>query len=283
MPFCRYIHMNDAQRFTGRPLSRNIVSRGTQFAAPRSFGSFITSTPTARNLARHGAFRAIAPTRGPRRIPAPSARGLSPYKAPTAQDQVCLRATARGADSAEPSPGSASPPDYVASTRCTRRIPARSPTGKPGQSRSPAFPGKYQTRRCSRQTRSRLAPSEPSPGRCLPNATAQVYALAPTKGVFGTGTPSAVRIMSRVQPAQQIYFYGSSTEIARLSLLVSRPATAQEGHRAIQFRPTFLRTSTWSRIRNWARALGQCHSRFCSGTTLGDAADSETLPISDRK
>jgi hypothetical protein len=32
-----------------------------------------------------------------------------------------------------------------------------------------------------------------------------------------------------------MYFCGSSTEIARLSPLLSRPAAAHEGHRVIQF------------------------------------------------
>jgi len=53
----------------------------------------------------------------------------------------------------------------------------------------------------------------------------------------GIGTPSAARICCFVQPAQQMYFQGSSTEIVRLSLLRSRPAAAHEGHCATQFRP----------------------------------------------
>src|SRR2546427_400213 len=53
----------------------------------------------------------------------------------------------------------------------------------------------------------------------------------------GIGTPSAARICCFVQPAQQMYFQGSATEIARLSLLRSRPAAAHEGHCATQFRP----------------------------------------------
>src|SRR6266852_6602566 len=45
------------------------------------------------------------------------------------------------------------------------------------------------------------------------------------------GQPTARRIISFVQPAQQMYFRGSSMEIARLSPLRSCPASAQEGHR----------------------------------------------------
>jgi hypothetical protein len=58
------------------------------------------------------------------------------------------------------------------------------------------------------------------------------------------GRPSASRIISFEHPAQQIYFLGSSTAIARLSPLLSRLALAQDGHLAIQFRPTCRRTST---------------------------------------
>ena len=47
-----------------------------------------------------------------------------------------------------------------------------------------------------------------------------------------------------VQPAQQQYFRGSSTEIARLSPLLSCPCEAHDGQRATQFRPTCRLTST---------------------------------------
>src|SRR4051794_26644100 len=53
------------------------------------------------------------------------------------------------------------------------------------------------------------------------------------------GRPSASRIISFEHPAQQMYFLGSSTAMARLSPLLSRLALAQDGHRAIQFRPTW--------------------------------------------
>src|SRR6266478_6753666 len=46
----------------------------------------------------------------------------------------------------------------------------------------------------------------------------------------GIGQPTARRIISLVQPAQQRYFRGSSMEIARLSPLRSWPASAQDGH-----------------------------------------------------
>jgi hypothetical protein len=46
----------------------------------------------------------------------------------------------------------------------------------------------------------------------------------------GMGKPSWARICCFVQPAQQMYFQGSSTEMDRLSLLRSRPAAAHEGH-----------------------------------------------------
>jgi hypothetical protein len=58
------------------------------------------------------------------------------------------------------------------------------------------------------------------------------------------GRPSASRIISFEHPAQQMYFRGSSTAIARLSPLLSRFALAQDGHLAIQFRPTCRRTCT---------------------------------------
>src|SRR5713226_7632051 len=45
------------------------------------------------------------------------------------------------------------------------------------------------------------------------------------------GQPTARRIISFVQRAQQMYFRGSSMEIARLSPLRSWPASAQDGHR----------------------------------------------------
>jgi hypothetical protein len=56
------------------------------------------------------------------------------------------------------------------------------------------------------------------------------------------GRPSASRIISFEHPAQQMYFLGSSTAMARLSPLLSRPACAQDGQRAIQFLPTWRRT-----------------------------------------
>src|SRR5260370_19805097 len=46
----------------------------------------------------------------------------------------------------------------------------------------------------------------------------------------GIGQPTARRIISFVQPAQQMYFRGSSMEIARLSPLRSWPASTQDGH-----------------------------------------------------
>src|SRR5579862_691188 len=58
------------------------------------------------------------------------------------------------------------------------------------------------------------------------------------------GRPTASRIISFEQPAQQMYFRGSSTAMARLSPLLSRLALAQDGHLAIQFRPTCRRTWT---------------------------------------
>src|SRR5450759_2335305 len=58
------------------------------------------------------------------------------------------------------------------------------------------------------------------------------------------GRPSASRIISFEHPAQQMYFLGSSTAMARLSPLLSRLAWAQDGQRAIQFLPTWRRTST---------------------------------------
>src|SRR6202162_5445016 len=58
------------------------------------------------------------------------------------------------------------------------------------------------------------------------------------------GRPSASRIISFEHPAQQMYFLGSSTAMARLSPLLSRLACAQEGQRATQFLPTWRRTST---------------------------------------
>ena len=56
------------------------------------------------------------------------------------------------------------------------------------------------------------------------------------------GRPSASRIISFEHPAQQMYFLGSSTAMARLSPLLSRFACAQDGQRAIQFLPTWRRT-----------------------------------------
>jgi hypothetical protein len=56
------------------------------------------------------------------------------------------------------------------------------------------------------------------------------------------GRPSASRIISFEHPAQQMYFLGSSTAMARLSPLLSRPACAQDGQRATQFLPTWRRT-----------------------------------------
>jgi len=56
------------------------------------------------------------------------------------------------------------------------------------------------------------------------------------------GHPRAARIISLLHPAQQMYFCGSSTEIARLSPLLSRPDAAHEGQRVIQFLPAFRRT-----------------------------------------
>jgi hypothetical protein len=47
------------------------------------------------------------------------------------------------------------------------------------------------------------------------------------------GRPSASRIISFEHPAQQMYFLGSSTAMARLSPLRSRLAWAQDGQRAI--------------------------------------------------
>src|SRR5262245_56015933 len=53
--------------------------------------------------------------------------------------------------------------------------------------------------------------------------------------LFGEiGRPSALRIISLEHPAQQMYFLGSSIEMARLSPLVSRFTRAHEGQRAIQ-------------------------------------------------
>jgi len=46
----------------------------------------------------------------------------------------------------------------------------------------------------------------------------------------GSDSPTARRIISLAQPAQQMYFRGSSIEIARLSPLRSWPASAQDGH-----------------------------------------------------
>ena len=60
----------------------------------------------------------------------------------------------------------------------------------------------------------------------------------------GIGRPSVSRIISFEHPAQQIYFLGSSTAMARLSPLLSRLAYAHDGQRAIQFRPTWRLTST---------------------------------------
>ena len=45
------------------------------------------------------------------------------------------------------------------------------------------------------------------------------------------GLPNALRIISRVQPAQHLYLRGSATEIARLSPALSLPCAAQAGHR----------------------------------------------------
>src|SRR5438552_12634 len=64
------------------------------------------------------------------------------------------------------------------------------------------------------------------------------------------GRPTAARIISFVQPAQQQYLRGSSTEIARLSPLLSCPWEAHEGQRVTQFRPACRLTSTWSKILN---------------------------------
>src|SRR5262245_5169953 len=60
----------------------------------------------------------------------------------------------------------------------------------------------------------------------------------------GIGRPSASRIISLEHPAQQMYFLGSSMEMARLSPLVSLFAWAHDGHRAIQLRPHCRRTLT---------------------------------------
>jgi hypothetical protein len=47
----------------------------------------------------------------------------------------------------------------------------------------------------------------------------------------GRGEPTAARIMSLVQPAQQMYLRGSSIEIEQLSPLRSCPSSAQDGQR----------------------------------------------------
>lgn len=49
----------------------------------------------------------------------------------------------------------------------------------------------------------------------------------------GIGQPTAFRIISFAQPAQQMYFRGSSIEMARLSPLRSWPASAHDGHRVM--------------------------------------------------
>src|ERR1700757_811384 len=58
------------------------------------------------------------------------------------------------------------------------------------------------------------------------------------------GRPTAARIISFVQPAQQQYLRGSSTEIARLSPLLSCPCEAHDGQRVTQLRPICRLTST---------------------------------------
>src|SRR5882672_12009791 len=64
------------------------------------------------------------------------------------------------------------------------------------------------------------------------------------------GQPTARRIISFVQPAQQMYFLGSWMEIAKLSPPRSWPASAHEGHRVTTFLPTFRTLPTCSIIRN---------------------------------
>jgi hypothetical protein len=49
----------------------------------------------------------------------------------------------------------------------------------------------------------------------------------------GIGRPTALRIISFVQAARQMYFLGSSMDMARLSPLVSRFAWAHDRHWAI--------------------------------------------------
>src|ERR1700693_797278 len=81
------------------------------------------------------------------------------------------------------------------------------------------------------------------------------------------GRPTAARIISFVQPAQQQYFRGASTEIANLSPLLSCPCAEHDGQRVTQFRPACRLTSTYSRIRNspgldW-KYLGHSVRRAC--------------------
>src|SRR5580693_6174225 len=65
-----------------------------------------------------------------------------------------------------------------------------------------------------------------------PGAT---YPTACTLSSFsGIGHPRAARIISLVQPAQQMYFWGTLVEIAKLSPHLSRPAAAHEGQRVTQ-------------------------------------------------
>ena len=66
---------------------------------------------------------------------------------------------------------------------------------------------------------------------------------------IGRGQPNAARIMSLVQPAQQMYLRGSSIEIERLSPLRSCPSSAQDGQRVTLFCPTVRSlVATWSRM-----------------------------------
>src|SRR4030095_2172366 len=171
------------------------------------------------------------------RTHAPSVHHRHSDTAPTVSGPAHPEATRPSAESAEPNPGSTNLPRLRVRTRCSRRTPARSTIGIPAQSPRLISPDTGRMRQCSRQTRSPSAPLEPSSDRHLPSVAARIYALVPTTAGICTGTPSAARIISLVHPAQQMYFCGSSTEIARLSLLLSCPAAAQDGHPAIQFRP----------------------------------------------
>ena len=103
----------------------------------------------------------------------------------------------------------------------------------PSQSPLPVTP------KAVEQTNSRITINEIRAGLRQNSPYPTAYALSLFSGI---GHPRAARIISLLQPAQQMYFCGSSTEIARLSPLLSRPAAAHEGHRVIQFLPVFRRT-----------------------------------------